>query len=418
MSDPRTVAARPWLGAALIVVLALALAACGGRDDGDSAGASQGGAASAAQGVSDTEIKVGGSFPFSGALAGFGEASKGLNAYFEKINADGGVNGRKIVYDALDDGYDPARGVTNARRLIQQEKVFALAVFGAPALTVGPVAATSNTPHMALAGISALSDKEQFPTTRAWFPNNDAEAEAVARRILASRPNAKVGLVLLNNDAGLTYGKAAQTVLEQGGAKVVKQTVYEPTDTTATSQINQIRAAGADTVVFLASGSPLIEGLKHIEQLNWDPLISVNESQSGILPIMSKAGDAGNGAWSMQFMKDPADPQWDDDEAMAEYKADIEEFGGGADPEDGVVLKGYALGKAFVQIIESLGDDITAKAFLKAWDTLPQTDIGLMYPGMTLEGGPDGRLIHQFQPATFRGDTWEADGEPVTVEQE
>lgn len=401
--------AKGWksLRAVVAVLLAgLGLAACGGRAD------AHGGSA---PGVSGSVIKIGGSFPFSGSFAEFGSASKGLAAYFKKVDAEGGVNGRMIDYTALDDGYDPARGVSNARELIESDNVFALVAFGTPAQAIAPIAAQSKTPQIAVAGLPVFSDinTASFSTTRAWFPNNALEAEEVGKRVVADNPKAKVGLVLLSNDAGTSYGAPVAQAVEAGGGKVVKETLYDPTAATATSQIDQVRAAGANTVVFAAAGAPLIQGIRYIGQLNWHPTITVNESQSGILPTMSNTGRAGYGVQSFLYFKDPDDPQWKDDPAMVTYKADIAKYGSGANPEDSVVLQGYALGMVLTDILKGLGNDITSQKFLAAWDSFPATQFPLLYPQITLHGGEGGRLIHDLQPVVFDGQSWKADGAPV-----
>lgn len=378
------------------LAIAMTLAACGRGGDDD------GGALS-----DDADIVISGSMPFSGPLAVYGSLSKGLEAYFAKINADGGVNGRQIAYSAIDDGYEPARAVTNARKFIEKDKSFITITFGGPpSFAVAPIAQKASAVQLAIAGNGPLSDIEKTPYTRAWFPDNSAEAKAVTEHVIEQNPNAKIGVLYVNSDTGTDYLAGVREAVEaQTSATIVKEVTYESTDATVNSQINQLRSAGVDTVIAIPLGAIPFQMTKYIQQIDWDPVVTINESSSGIKATMTKMGDSADGLLSAHYVMDPADPQFADGDDLAEYRATIEKYGDGADPEDFNTLKGYALGEAIVKVLSGL-DNPTSDEFLEAWDNLPPTDNDVLLDGVQMEGGEGGRLLNSFQIVEFDDGGW------------
>lgn len=390
---PPSRTATRWLTVAVSCTTVLALAGCRGTE---SAGTGEG-----------EDIIVRGSMPFSGPLAVYGTLSGGLDACFKKVNAEGGVDGRQIDYSAVDDGYEPTRAVTNARRFIQSDNAFATITFGGPpSFAVAPIAAQDEALQIAIAGNGPLSDTEKTPFTRAWFPDNRAEARAVTEYMLEQNPNARIGVLYINSDTGTDYLAGVQEAVDaQDTATIVAAVAYESTDATVNSQVNQLRNAGADTVVAIPLGAIPFQMMNYIQQIGWTPMVSINESSSGIKATMSKMGDSADGALSAHFVKDPADPQYAGDEAVEAYRAAVVEYGGGTDPDDFNTMKGYALCEAMVAVLNSL-DEVTPTAFRDAWDTLPPTDLGVLLDGVQLEGGEGGRLINTFQVTEFADGQW------------
>lgn len=402
-STPSRRARRILTAAAVACACATALVGCrAATTDADEA---------AVQGITDTEITIAGTFPFSGTAAVYGTLSQGLEARFERANAEGGIDGREISYLSADDGYEPARAVTNARRFLQQDDAFAVVTFGGPGtIAVAPIAEEADAVQIAIAGNGPFSDTESTPNLRAWFPSNPGEAEAVTSYLIEQNPDAKIGTLVLNNDSGIDYLSGIKAAVEkQDTAEIVLETVYESTDATVESQVNQLRSAGVDTVITFALGAIPFQLTSYISQIGWSPVVTLNESSTGLKATIANMAGSGEGAYSAHYVKDPYDPQFADDAGLQQYRDDIAQYGKGADPEDFNTLKGYGLGEALIQVLESADlDTITTEEFFDAWDTLPATEAGFLLDGLAIEGGEGGRLLTQFVVSRLEGDSWVA----------
>nr|WP_243752084.1 ABC transporter substrate-binding protein [Leucobacter weissii] len=365
-------------------------------------------AESSAQGITDTEITIAGSFPFSGPTAVYGTLSQGLEARLERANAEGGIDGREIRYQSADDGYEPARAVTNARRFVQQDQVFALVTFGGPpTMSATPIAQEADIVQIAIAGNGPFSNTDETPNLRSWFPSNPVEAEAVTSYLLEQNPDAKIGTLVLNNDTGMDYLDGIKSAVEKHGGEIVLETVYEGTDATVDSQVNQLRAAGVDTVVTLALGAIPFQMTSYMSQIGWHPAVALNESSTGLKATIANMEGSGEGAYSAHYVKDPYDPRFADDPGLEQYREDIAQYGKGADPEDFNTLKGYGLGEALIQVLSTSDlDTITTAEFFNAWDSLPATEVGFLLDGLALEGGEGGRLLTQFVISRLEGESW------------
>jgi branched-chain amino acid transport system substrate-binding protein len=384
-----------------MLIASLALTACGRDDD------------QAARGVTDTKITIGGTFPFTGPLATAGALSKGFSAYVGAVNAAGGVNGRKIEYKALDDAYDPSRVASNARRLVQQEQVFALITSLGPAVTIRPFLEEQKTPQFNMGGLSAMSEVDRFPHSRAWWPDSALESAIVTRYALSTGPNVRVGTLMLNNDLGVDMTTGIKKGLGSRGSALVKETRFDATQLDVTSQINQLRSAKIDVLVSSATGATAIQMLKYIHQIGWKVKVFLYSGSTSEQAILSKAGlDRTKGVYSALWLRDPADPQWSADAGMRSYQRDVERYGDGADPKDLYTANGYAGAQAFVAALKTMKDP-TQEGLLKAFDALKPTTLPLLQPGITLRPGPGGRLLDQYQIVRFDGRSWKPVGKPV-----
>ncbi|WP_177212671.1 ABC transporter substrate-binding protein [Geodermatophilus ruber] len=398
------------LGAAAvtIVVTALALSGCrGGSEDPTDGG---GGGGNAAEGE---PITIGGSFPFSGGLALYGGLSQGAQAYFEQVNADGGVNGREIEYTALDDGYDPSRLASNARQFVEQEGVFAVVSFGGTNLAIRDYMKTQGVPHFVMAGNAALSEIESHPHTRAWWPDIRLEGAITAHAILEQNPDAQIGVMGFNNDITVSQIEGLTEGLGDQADQLIAEETYPPSATDLSAQINRLQAAGVDTVVAALGGPVGVSALQYMDQIGWDPDIYNYSNASAIETLTANAGAAADGLHSVQWLKDPADEQWADDEGIQAFQDAVEQYGDGASPNDMLVLNGYAWAQALVAVLESMGDDITQEGLIEAWDNLESTENQATLPDVQMEAGPDGRLIHSYKLTTWDGSTWQIEGDVI-----
>ncbi|MDL4812678.1 ABC transporter substrate-binding protein [Actinomadura opuntiae] len=389
---------------ATTAALGLALAATGCR----------GGGGSKDPGISAKKITIGGSFPFSGPLAGYGSLSKGMQAYFGVINARGGVNGRKIHYIALDDAYDPSRLAGNARKLVEQDKVFALASFGGTNLAIRDYMKTQKVPQFVFAGNSPLSDVKHYPTTRAWWPDIKLEGSIAARYALSKDPNARLGTLVVNNDLSASLVAGVRDGLGVKRGQLTSEQTFEPSSTDLTGQVNKLRAAGVTTLISAIGGTQGAAALKYMRQTGWRPLVINYSVTSSRVALTDAAGSAAAGVHTVQWAKDPAEPRWAGQPWMTAYREALGRYAKGTRPGDPGALNGYAFAQALVKVLERMKDP-TREGLLKAWDSIDGVQLDPLMPGVVLKAGPDGRLVHAYQPAHFDGRSWIPDGPVVSA---
>ena len=259
---------------ALLAAVALLGTACSG------AAPQAGGTKYPDPGISDTEIKIGGSFSYTGPLAATAPLGQGMAAYFKAVNDQGGVNGRKITFVAYDDAYDPAKLAENARKLNEQDKVFAFTGFGGTNIGIRDYMNRAKLPHVfIMAGNSPLGEVDKFPFTRAWWPDIRYEGAIDTRFILDNVPNPKIGTLMLNNDlANSETAGIKKTLGAQAESLVV--TTYEPTQVDVSSQVLQLREAGV-TALITQGGVQTINAVKYMNQIDWKPPFSCTAPAAG-----------------------------------------------------------------------------------------------------------------------------------------
>jgi branched-chain amino acid transport system substrate-binding protein len=332
-----------------------------------------------------------------------------MAAYFNKVNAHGGVNGRKIKYTALDDGYDPSRVASNAHKLVQQNGVFAFVGFGGTNLTIRNYMKSRGVPQFVMAGNVPLSNIKKYPTTRAWWPDISLEGALTAKAVLKANPKARIGTLGLDNDITASQVKGIKKGLAGQAGKLVDQETFAPTATDYSSQISRLKSSHVNTLVSGMNGPGGISALKYMRQIGYKPQIYNYSVSSNIATLTGKAGDAATGVHSVQWLKDPADPQWADDKGIQQYKKAIKSYGHGAKADDQIVLNGYGFGEAFVKVLKGMKNP-TRKGLIKAWDNVKDQSNGALLTGINLSAGPDGRLIHSYRLTTWTGETWKIEG--------
>jgi len=392
---------------AIALTTTLGLAACRGS-------APQPGPTGAAdtQSASKADITIGGSFPFSGPLAVFGSLSAGLNSYLGMINDQGGVNGRKIIYTPIDDGYDPSRLASNARKLVEQDKVLALVSFGGTNLTIRDYMKSRGVPQFVMAGNSPLSDIKTYPTTRAWWPDIHLEGAITARVVLSKNAGAKVGTLALNNDLSKSLIEGVKGGLGAKANQLISEQTFEPGQTDLSGQINNLKAAGVDTVIGGVSGTQGSSALKYMSQIGYTPTFFNYSNSASRLAFADPAGPAAVGVYTVQWLKDPADPQWANEAWLNKYKDAVSKYGNGAKSDDLSVLNGYAFGEALVKALSGMSKP-TQEGLLEAWGKIKDQTSDALVPGVKLSIGPDGRLIHSYSLARYDGKSWVLQGKVI-----
>jgi branched-chain amino acid transport system substrate-binding protein len=401
----------------VLVLLVLVLAAAGCRDEGGGGG--QAGAAD--PGITDTSIKLGGSYPFSGPASAYGTIAKGVNAYFQFTNDNGGVNGRKLEFVTYDDGYEPQRALTNARKLVEQDKVFALfnTLGTAQNLAIWDYATAQKVPQVFVAtGASDWGrDIAKHPYTIGWQPNYVTEARVYAEYLKQQKPNAKVA-VLYQNDA---YGKdllgGFRRGIEGTGIRVVADKSYDSTDPSVASQVKQLAASGADVFVNIATPKFAAQAIATIAQTTWKPLHILNNVSASKAQVLQPVGlKSAQGIVSTAYFKNPEDPQWANDQAMVDYKTNLSKYEPDADPNDPYNAYGWTVADTLVRALKQLKEPTRAALM----DTLRDLDleIPMLLPGIKVQtsGTGDGYPIEAMQVQEFKGENFTLVGSVIQAQ--
>lgn len=394
---------RPALTAtALVATAALLLAGCSGRT-----------APSDAEGSSDGPIVIGASWPQSGPLAPAAAGLHGLQAYIEMTNANGGVDGREIELVTADDAYDPARLADNQRQFVEKDGAIAVLNFGGISVPGRPYLNDKKVAQIALAGQTPLSDVENFPYTRAFWPDVAWEGELHAQWLTENHPDAVVGFIGFNNDLSDSHIAG----LEAGGVSPAQIATVPPGTADLSAQVSQFQAAGVDTVI-INIGAPTIGAVTaYMDEVGYEPMLLLAGNMADFVTVVDPAGaDAVTDAYAFHWGKDPADPKNADDAATKAFIEDMKEFGYESDIREALAFNGYGLGAALVAALES-APEITSEGLLEAWDSLSGVENPFLQDGMTLDAGYGGRLVFQVQLTQFDGETWVNSGDVLDMRE-
>ena len=399
---------------ALVVAAALVVAGCGRSSDNG------GGGGGNAPGVTDNSIKLGTTFPLSGPASAYATISRASQAYFKMVNAQGGVNGRKISYVVRDDGYDPARAVQNARRLITQDKVFALFnPLGTPVnLAIWDYVNQQKVPQLYVAtGASDFgADPNKHPWTIGWQPTYPIEAQAFADYLKKSKANAKVAVLYQNDEFGKNFLNAFQKGIDGSSIKIVAKQSYEVTDPTVSPQVVKLARSGADTFLDIATPKPTAQAIGTVAKIGkWKPLHLIsNVSASKSLVFKPVGLAAAKGIVSNTYIKDPESPQYANDAAMRDYKAQLKKYAPRLNPDEPFNVYGWAVAQTMVDTLKKAGKDLTRDNVMKAARSLDE-NIGLLLPGVKLKtSDSDGFPIQSVQIQKFDGQNWKTAGDLFT----
>ena len=401
----------------LVALLALALVA-GGCGRGEESSGGGGGGGGSDPGITDKEIKLGGSYPFSGPASAYRAIADGAKAYFAYTNSQGGVDGRKISFQTLDDAYEPPKAVANARRLVEQEKVFALFnTLGTPNnLAIWDYLNSQKVPQAFVAtGASNFgSDVAAHPYTTGWQPNYVTEAKIYADYLKEKKPNAKVAVLYQNDGFGKDLLGGFESGIEGSGVKVVAKESYEVTDPTITSQIRKLAGSGADTFLNITTPKFSALAIATIAKSDWKPLHILNNVGASKTLVLTPVGlENAKGIVSATYFKDPEGEQWADDDAMKEYKAAMKKFAPRADPNESFCAYGWTAAATMVEALKGMKEP-TRDALMESIRSL-DTEIPLLLPGVDvkMDGESDGFPIEAMQIMEFDGKNWQLQGDVI-----
>jgi branched-chain amino acid transport system substrate-binding protein len=367
-------------------------------------------------GASDTEIKVGNTNPYSGPASAYGTIGKTIDAYFKKVNAEGGVNGRKITFISYDDGYSPPKTVEQVRKLVESDEV--LLVFqplGTPSNTaIQKYMNAKKVPQLFVAtGATKWGDPKNNPWTMGWQPNYQSESRIYAKYLLEKHPNGKIGILYQNDDYGKDYVKGFKDGL---GAKaktmIVSELPYETTDPTVDSQIVNLKASGADIFFNVTTPKFAAQAIKKAADIGWKPVHVLNQVSSSVGAVLKPAGVENSvGILTTGYLKDQTDPQWKDDAGFKAFIAFMDKYYPEGDKTSSFTGYGYSVAQTLVQVLKQSGDNLTRENVMKQAASLKDLSLDMLLPGITINTSPtDFYPIEQNQMMKFDGTKWETFG--------
>jgi branched-chain amino acid transport system substrate-binding protein len=364
-------------------------------------------------GTSATEIKVGQSVAYSGPASAYGQLGKAEAAYFKSLNAKGGVNGRKINFISLDDGYSPPKVVENARKLVENDEVAVVFnVLGTPLnMAIRSYLNQKKVPQLFIAaGATAFNDPAHFPWTMGWQPNLQAEASFYAEHLLKSKPDAKIAVLYQNDDFGKDLLNGLTTALGDKAKKMIVDTQnFQATDPTVDSQLITLKNSGADTLFLFTYSKQAAQSISKLDDLNWKPTTYLHLGAASIGATFKPAGlEKSKGILSAGFLKDVTDPKWANDEDVMEFFAWMKENLLNAEISDTLNEAGYMYAKTLEQVLRQAGSDLTRENIMKQAASLRDFRLPLLLPGSTINTtAADYRIIKYMKLQRFNGKTWD-----------
>jgi branched-chain amino acid transport system substrate-binding protein len=371
-------------------------------------------------GATDTEIKLGNIMPYSGPASSYSVIGKTEAAYFNKINAEGGINGRKINFISYDDGYSPPKTVEQARKLVESDEV--LLIFNSlgtpPNSAIHKYMNTKKVPQLFVAtGATKWNDPREFPWTMGYQPNYQSEGQIYAKYILKNKPDAKIAILYQNDDYGKDYVKGLKDGL---GAKatsmIVAEDSYETTEPTIDSHMIKLKASGADVFFDVAIPKFAAQAIKKAAEIEWKPLHILNNVSSSISATIKPAGVANSqGIISSAWIKDPTDPQWKDDADIKGWNAFLDKYYPEANRTDANVIYGYTVAQTMAHVLKQCGNDLTRENIMKQAASLHDFTVAGLLPGVKMNtSATDFAPVSQLQLMRLKGDTWDRFGDVIS----
>jgi branched-chain amino acid transport system substrate-binding protein len=372
-------------------------------------------------GATDTEIKVGNIMPYSGPASAYGVIGKTEEAYFKMINAQGGINGRKINFVSYDDAYSPPKAVEQVRKLVESDEV--LVVFnplGTPSNSaIQKYLNSKKVPQLFVAtGATKWNDPKNFPWTMGWQPSYQSEAHIYAKYLMKEKPNAKIGVLYQNDDFGKDYLKGLKDGFDAKASMIVAEESYETSEPTIDNHVVKLKSSGADVFISITTPKFAAQAIKKIAEIDWKPLQIVSNVSASVGGVMKPAGfENAQGILSAAYAKDGADPQWDNDPGMKKFFAFLEKYYPEGNKLDGSVVFGYGAAQTLVKVLEMCGDNLTRENVMKQAASLKDFTPDTLLPGVKINTSPtDFAPIAQLQMMRFKGEKWELFGDIISGE--
>jgi branched-chain amino acid transport system substrate-binding protein len=370
-------------------------------------------------GASDTEIRLGNIMPYSGPASAYAVIGKAEDAYFNKINAAGGINGRKIKFISYDDAYSPPKTVEQARKLVESDNV--LLIFGSLGTsTNGAIRKYMNekkVPQLFVAsGASKWNDPKQYPWTMGWQPSYASEARIYAKYIMKEKPDAKIGVLYQNDDFGKDYLNGLKDGLGAKAAMIVLEEPYDTSEPAVDEHVVKLKAAGADVFISITTPKFAAQAIKKAAEINWHPMHIISNVSASVGGVIEPAGfEISQGILSASYTKDGSDPQWNSDEGMKRFYNFVAQYDPKANKLDAGVVFGYAAAQTMVKVLQMCGDNLTRDNIMKQAASLKDFEPDTLLPGIKINTAPDNFApIEQLQMMRFKGKTWELFGDIIS----
>jgi branched-chain amino acid transport system substrate-binding protein len=364
-------------------------------------------------GASDTEIRIGNTNPYSGPASSYGTIGRSIAAYFNKINEEGGVNGRHITFISLDDGYSPPRTVEQVRRLVEQERVlFLFQTLGTPTNTaIWKYVNEQKIPHLFIAtGATKWGDPVGHPWTMGWQPTYQTEGRIYANYILQQVRDPRIGILYQNDDYGKDYVKGLKDGLGDVTARtlIVSEQTYEVTDPSIESQIINLKNSGANVFFNVTIPKFAIQAIRKAHDLEWKPLQILNQVSASVDVVLRPAGtDASTGLVTALFIKEPTDPAWTNDPGYKEWLSFMRQYYPNGNPKDVFNVYGYSAAQTLVHVLKQCGNDLTRANIMRQAAHIKDLALPMLLPGIKLNTSlTDFYPIEQEQLARFDGERW------------
>ena len=372
-------------------------------------------------GVTDTEIKIGNTNPYSGPASSYAAIARTIDAYFKAVNEAGGINGRKIKFISLDDGYSPPKTVEVVRQLVEQDKIFALfQSLGTPCNTaIHKYMNQRKVPQLYVAtGASKWGDPKNFPWTMGFQPDYHTEAVIYAKHILANVKDAKIAVLHQNDDYGRDYLGGFKEGLGKETGRIVRTVTYEATDPTVDSQIIQLKDSGANVFFNVSAPKAAAQGIRKAAEIDWKPVHYLNNVSASVAAVMKPAGfDNAQGIITAAYIMDATDKAWDNNEEMKAWRAWMDKNMPQANKADANHIYGYAVASLMTETLKRCGNEMTRANLMKQAASFQKYRVPLLLPGITVSTSPtDFYPIQAVQLQRFKGETWELFGEVMHAE--
>jgi len=337
------------------------------------------------------------------------------------LNALGGINGRKISFTQLDNAYSAPKAVEQSRKLVEDVGVLAeVGTIGtAPNVAIQKYLNSKQVPQLFItAGGRRFNDPKNFPWTVPLYPDFETEGRVIAKYIATTRPDARIGVLYQNDDYGRDYVKGLRAGLGAKATQIVAEASYELADPTIDSQIVQLKAAGIDTLIEQSSSKAAAQSIRKVYELNWRPLHVIGGSTASVETILKPAGlEASKGLVTTQFLKQPGDPAWANDDEVKAYKDFLKKYAPSANPDDYSVLVAYMNVHAVTLALKKCGDQLTRDNLIRQATSLHGERLPMMLPGVSISAKPDDYApFKALRMAIFNGASWTLTGEPISAE--
>jgi branched-chain amino acid transport system substrate-binding protein len=363
-------------------------------------------------GVTDTEIKIGQTVPYSGPASAFSSYGRVMTGYFQMLNEKGGINGRKVNLISIDNAYSPAKAIEQTRKLVEDDDVLAEVgtVGTVPNVAVQKYLNQSKVPQVFIsAGGRRFNDPQNFPWTVSFYPPFEMEGATFGKFIAKNMPNAKIAVLYQNDDYGKDYLTGLKKGLgSDGTAKIVAEATYELSEPTVDSEVIQLKTSGADTLVYFTTPKFAAQAIKKASELNWKPTQFLASPVNSVQGVLAPAGlDKVQGAYTTQFTKQAGDPAWAQDSDVTEYVAFMKKWVPNDSPNDFIGLSGYIIAQAIALGLQRCGDNLTRENLLAQATSFDKQRVGMLLPGIELTNSKDNYSpYHSLRMAVFDKTSW------------